>query len=414
MPNLPETDPRSTPTPESLRAALVDTLVRDFATLKMPLSPEVVDAFGAVPRHLFLPDVAPERAYAYDAVVTKRAENGSAMSSVSAPQIIAMMLMLLDLKPGHRVLEIGSGGYNALLMRELVGPDGEVTTIDIDADVTDRAKRGLTAAGVTDVNVLTGDGGLGAPEFAPFDRIVVTVGAPDIAAPWDDQLAEDGRIVLPLDLRGLTRAVAFEREAGHLSSRGYGVCGFVPMQGVGAHAKRLILLHDQDVALRVDDDMAVDAEPLRKALLEPRVERWTGVTVGAMEPFDQLDLWLASVASGFCLLTADREAVDRGLVTPSWRLGTPALVDGDSFAYRARARPVDPEETVYEFGVYGHGPAADTVAETLAEHIRTWDREHRSGPGARIEAYPVDTADADLPAGRVIDKRNTRVTISWP
>jgi protein-L-isoaspartate(D-aspartate) O-methyltransferase len=407
-------DSQTIPFSESLRAAMVDTLVRDFATLEMPLSREVVDAFAAVPRHLLLPDVPLERAYAYDAVVTKRAENGAAMSSVSAPQIIAMMLMLLDLKPGHRVLEVGSGGYNAMLMRELVGPDGRVTTIDIDADVTDRAKRGLAAAGVADVNVLTGDGGLGAREFAPFDRIVVTVGAPDIATQWNDQLAEGGRIVAPLDLRGLTRAVAFEREGGHLTSRGYGVCGFVPMQGAGAYAKRLVLLHDQDVALRVDDDMSVDAASLRKALLEPRVERWTGVTVGAMEPFDELDLWLASAASGFCLLTADREAVDQGLVSPSWRLGTPALVDGESFAYRARARPVDPEEKVYEFGVYGHGPAAERVADELAEHIRAWDRDHRSGPGARIEAYPAGTADTDLPAGRVIDKHNTRVTISWP
>ncbi|MGW1667078.1 methyltransferase, FxLD system, partial [Streptomyces microflavus] len=93
-------DSQTIPHPESLRAAMVDTLVRDFAALKMPLSREVVDAFAAVPRHLLLPDVPLERAYAYDAVVTKRAENGAAMSSVSAPQIIAMMLMLLDLKPG--------------------------------------------------------------------------------------------------------------------------------------------------------------------------------------------------------------------------------------------------------------------------------------------------------------------------
>ncbi|MGH8386158.1 MAG: hypothetical protein ACRESJ_11765, partial [Pseudomonas sp.] len=68
----------------------------------------------------------------------------------------------------------------------------------------------------------------------------------------------------------------------------------------------------------------------------------------------------------------------------------------------------------FETGVYAHGPQAEALAEQYVELIRTWDRDHRSGPGARIEVYPAATPDADLPPGRVIDKKHTRVLITWP
>ncbi|MGH3692827.1 MAG: hypothetical protein ACRDRX_02285 [Pseudonocardiaceae bacterium] len=89
------------------------------------------------------------------------------------------------------------------------------------------------------------------------------------------------------------------------------------------------------------------------------------------------------------------------------------LTDG-TFAYRAPARPVDPDRTRFELGVYAHGPEAAALAKEYVELIQTWDRDHRGGPGARIEVYPVATPDADLPPGRVIDKKHTRVVISWP
>jgi len=122
-----------------LRARLVDDLVAAGSIT----TKEVKAAFRTVPRHLFAPEASLEEAYADDIVRTKRDANGMTVSSVSAPWLQAAMLEQADISPGMRVLEVGSGGFNAALIAELVGPTGEVTTIDIDPDVTDRASRCL-------------------------------------------------------------------------------------------------------------------------------------------------------------------------------------------------------------------------------------------------------------------------------
>ncbi|MPZ64708.1 MAG: methyltransferase, FxLD system [Pseudonocardiaceae bacterium] len=392
-----------------LREALVDEL-HEQGEIR---SDRVADAFRGVPRHLFAPEESLETAYRDNAVVTKRDEHGIAISSVSAPYIQARMLEQAQLAHAMRVLEIGSGGYNAALLAELVGKDGEVTTVDIDEDVIDRARSCLAAAGYSRVNVVLADAEGGAPDNAPYDRVIVTVGAWDIPPAWLRQLAEDGRLVVPLRMRGLTRSVVFEREGAHLVSRDYQLCGFVPMQGVGANRERLVLLHGEEVGLRVDGVQPVDAERLSDALFQPRVERWSGVEIGGMEPLDDLDLWLGAAVPNFCLLTAKDAAIERGVAPRGSRSGLPTSVAGGSFSYRV-SRPVSPDKSRYEFGVCAHGPDAGSLADQIVDLIRTWDRDHRRGPGPRIEAHPAATPDAQLPEGRVIDKKYTRVVISWP
>lgn len=170
----------------------------------------------------------------------------------------------------------------------------------------------------------------------------------------------------------------------------------------------------EEVVLRVDGPDKLDADRLRDALFQPKVERWSGVRVGGVEPFDELDLWLATVVDDFGLLSAKKEAIDSGLVAASTRMGAKTIVAGGAFAYRAPARPVDADRTRFEFGVYAHGPDAAPLAEEYVDLIRTWDRDHRGGPGARIEVYSAATPDAELPPGRVLDKKHTRVVISWP
>jgi hypothetical protein len=115
----------------ALRSAMVAEL-RDTGSIHCE---RVLDAFRVVPRHRFVPDVPLEDVYAMaEAVVTKRNERGVAVSSVSAPSIQAAMLVQADIRPGMNVLEIGSGGCNAALLAELVGPEGAVTSVDIDAE----------------------------------------------------------------------------------------------------------------------------------------------------------------------------------------------------------------------------------------------------------------------------------------
>nr|BFD93823.1 hypothetical protein KitaXyl93_51830 [Kitasatospora sp. Xyl93] len=399
--------------PETLRAAMVAAL-REDGTIR---TARIAEVMGRVPRERFTPEAQPADAYDPErAVVTKRDKDGLAISSVSAARIQAFMLEQAGPRPGENVLEIGSGGMFAAYLAELVAPDGAVTTMDIDPEITGRARRLLNFAGYEHVRVITADGAFGVPERAPFDLVVVTVGAPDVPPAWVEQLAPGGRIVVPLRLRGLMRSVVLVREDDHLVSTGYELCGFVPMQGLEENRERLVLLHEvpgEEVGLRLDDGDQVDVEALRAALASPRQEVWSGVTVGGEEPIDDLDLWLATALVGHTRLTATPAARDKGIVASASPLGVATVVVGGTLAYRT-VRPTDETRARFELGAYGHGPAAAAIAAHLVREIRVWDQEHRSGPGARFEVHPAGTPDDRLPAGRVVDKTHTRIAISWP
>src|SRR6201996_420036 len=122
-------------------------------------------------------------------------------SSSSQPTIMAVMLDQLGLEPGHRVLEIGAGtGYNAALMKYLVGPSGTVVTVDLNEDVARDAAAHLAAAGYPEVAVVAADGAAGFPASAPYDRVIATVGVSDLAPAWLDQLGPGGGVGGPPDL----------------------------------------------------------------------------------------------------------------------------------------------------------------------------------------------------------------------
>ncbi|MGH3867800.1 MAG: methyltransferase, FxLD system [Pseudonocardiaceae bacterium] len=398
---------------DALRDAMVDAVIvkREWVG---DVPREVETALRTVPRHLFAPGVPLDKAYADGSIVTKRNERGDPISSVTAPRIQAMMLGQLQAAPGQRVLEIGSGGYNAALLQELVGPDGAVTTIDIDQEVVDRARARLAAAGYHDVRVLCGDGEFGAAEYGPFDRIIVTVGTWDIAPAWVEQLAEGGRLVVPLRTKGLGRSWMLEHADGYLTGRNPMSCGFVPMQGAGKHrGPSTVPLHGYEVRLCPNVGQQVETAALSEVLSTPRAQAWSGVTIRRGSNFSDLDLWLARLPE-FCLLSANQDAVDRGLVSPTWYMATPALVEGGSLAYRAKLGRVDGDETARELGAYAHGPDATEVADRFVDQIRIWDRDHRRGPGPRLTVYPAHTPNAELATGLVIDQRHARMVVSWP
>ncbi|GAB3831343.1 methyltransferase, FxLD system [Kribbella italica] len=386
----------------ALRAGLVVGLREQGA-----LSDErVAAAFGAVPRHVFIPEVSVETAYADDVVLMKQNAAGIAISSVSQPSIVALMLQQAGVEPGHRVLEIGSGGYNAALLWELAKPDGEVTTIDIDPDVTDRASATLQSAGYEQVKVVRTDGIEGWKPHAPYDRIVVTVTANDIAPAWVEQLATSGRIVVPLRVRGQTRSLALDLQAdGTLESRSSVICGFVEMQGTGAAHERAVQVAGEDVVLRIDADQEIDQPALDGA----GFVRWTRVLMDREEPFCQLDLWLASVFEEYCVMSAGRAAVKKRLVRPALRWGGAAVVRDGTLAYLT-SQP-GPQRNLIEVGVRAHGPAAVLLAEEVAGQVRAWDAVRRGKPDPVFLVHPAGTTD--LPAGPHFRTRNTVVTPIW-
>ncbi|MBX6341955.1 MAG: methyltransferase domain-containing protein, partial [Thermomicrobiaceae bacterium] len=220
--------------PETLRLRLVEELRFNGA-----LTDEAVArAFRAVPREVFVPGVPLEQVYRDEAIVTKRAE-GVPVSSSSQPAVMAIMLELLDVRPGMQVLEIGAGtGYNAALLRELTHEWGRVVTVDIDPEVVEWARERLAAAGYPDVAVVRADGADGYAPLAPYDRIELTVGADDIAPAWLEQLRPGGVIVLPLRLGVAQVVVALERQAETLRSRAVRPGGFMAMRGQMAPGRR--------------------------------------------------------------------------------------------------------------------------------------------------------------------------------
>jgi protein-L-isoaspartate(D-aspartate) O-methyltransferase len=401
-----------------LRGAMVDQLVAGASRarsrqLAAELQRPVVAALRTVPRHLFTPGVPLARAYENTPVVIKTDERSAGLSPVSAPGAVALMLAQLDVRPGESVLEIGSGGYQAAVLRELAGPHGSVTTLDIDPAVVSRARACLDRAGYGDVRTVCADGEDGAPGGGPFDKIIVAVQAWDIPPAWTRQLAPDGRLVVPLLTRGLTNSWALDRQDGHLVSRSRTPCAFVPMQGAGKHRTWSVPVDEAGVSLWSDEPADVDGAALAGVLATERSEAWTGVTARMGELITDLDLWLITVP-GQCLLTASQDAVDRGLADPAVKGGTPALADGGSLAYLSKVRPVNDERTDFEFGACGHGPRGAELAEQLAGHLRVWDREHRHGPGPVLTVHPAGVPASGLPPGHVIRKRHTTMVLSWP
>lgn len=392
----------------TLRVALTELLVSQGAIRDQ----RIADAFRTVPRHLFVPQVPLEIAYTDDVVLMKRNKSGLAISSVSQPTVVALMLEQADVQPGHRVLEIGSGGYNAALLRELVGPTGEVTTIDIDRDVTTRARQNLDTAGYSSVRVLRADGEFGCPENAPYDRVVVTVTAWDIAPAWVQELAPGGRIVVPLRLRSQTRSMAFDLLDGFLESRSMTVCGFVSMQGAGANDERYVSLHGDLVSLSFDEDQESAPAPPERVLGRPRTSVWSGVLMNREEPLSDLDLWLALALPGYCVLSAEPRAVKKDVVAPAPRWGASAMASSDSVCYLTSRPAADPD--FVELGANAHGPAARDFALLLADEVRRWDENLRRGPGPRIQIHPGDYPPDQLPPGFHVRKRHNHLTLSWP
>lgn len=400
-----------------LRADLADKLVADG----MITSPVVEAAFRAVRRHEFVPAGTPlEAAYnAADSVVTKKDGHGADIASVSAPFIQALMIGQARLEPGMSVLEIGTSGYNAALLAEVVGEAGRVVSMDIDPEVAARAADLLAAAGYADrVTVVLGDGEHAVPGHAPYDAIVVTAGAWDMPPAWRAQLARPhGSLVVPLRMNGVTRSIGFRHADGHLVSASAEVCGFVPMRGAAARAERVFQLPDPGgghVTLRFDDDPPGDPGLLDGVLAAGSVTVWSEVTIEDRVSFADLHLWLAGFLPGFCRITAS-EGTALAAERPGKGWFPFGAVHGDSFSYLAVRKIQDAGGAVFEFGARAYGPHRQDAAEALAAQVRAWDSSGRDLPGTAFAFWPAGTSPGPLPDGAAaFRKAHGTVTVSWP
>ncbi|MFH9731852.1 methyltransferase, FxLD system [Streptomyces sp. NPDC017260] len=396
----------NTPTIDELRDKLVDQITADRV---LPASVE--RALRTVAREKHLPGLAPEKAYTDEAVSIKENPDGPLpLSLASVPSIVAMMLGQLDAQPGDRILEIGAGtGYNAALLAEIVGEAGEVTTVDIEGDVALHARTALNSTGYERVTVIERDGLKGAPENAPYDRVIATVGLWDIPGAWWEQLADGGQLVLPLRWRGQTRSVAFTRHGSTLVSEGMELCGFVPIIGQGG--ERMTELADGTIRLHYDQDQDVEGGRLDDVFSTPLVEVWSQARVGGQEPFD--GVWLRATVTDdtVCRLEVTGEALEAGVRRPAIPVRSPALVAGESLAYLILQREdADPEQP-WRLGAAGYGPDGEGLAERLVAHIDAWSVDRQAVPAMTV--YPADAAPDDTSGGHVVQKEETVALLTF-
>ncbi len=202
-------------------------LVENLASAGYIVSPRVRNAFLRVPRELFVGHGLASSAYVDTPLPIGWGQ------TISAPSMIAIMLEELKLEPGLKVLEIGAGsGYNAALLYELV--ERKVYTVERLPTLVDLARSNLKAAGYEGkVQVICGDGTKGYPPESPYDRILVTAGAPQIPKPLVDQLVEGGIIGIPVGGNQYFQefVTGVKGPKGRLETRSHGGCAFVPLIG---------------------------------------------------------------------------------------------------------------------------------------------------------------------------------------
>ena len=187
--------------------------------------PLVLNAMRRVPRHLFVPVKYRRDAYRNTPLYIGYNQ------TISQPFIVAHMTELLDLEPGHRILEIGTGsGYQAAVLGELCH---HVYTIEIISPLGEQAEALLNELGYSHIHVRIGDGYEGWPEAAPFDRIIVTCAPDAVPQPLLDQLAPGGRIVIPVGKPNQTQymVVVTKDQRGRVSKKQHYPVRFVPMTG---------------------------------------------------------------------------------------------------------------------------------------------------------------------------------------
>jgi protein-L-isoaspartate(D-aspartate) O-methyltransferase len=183
----------------------------------------VLAAMERVPRHEFVTNGFRDRAYDDEPVPIGEGQ------TISQPYIVAYMLQELAVEPQHRVLEIGTGtGYQAALLSELAR---EVVTIERHPSLAAAARTNLERLGCSNLSVISADGTQGWPAAAPYDRIVVAAAAPRVPPPLFEQLADSGKLILPLGSTDFQELTLVEKRDGQpVFSRLEG-CRFVPLIG---------------------------------------------------------------------------------------------------------------------------------------------------------------------------------------
>ena len=199
-------------------------MVEKLVTSGYLRSREVIEAMMKVPRHVFVPAEIQHQAY-YDQPLPVGDDQ-----TISAPHMVAMMCDALRLDRGHKVLEVGAGtGYHACVIAEIV--KRKVISIERVENLVKRARENLADAGCGLVEIIHGDGTKGYEKEAPYDRIIVTAGAPEVPDALVEQLKDGGLLLVPVGSRYYQELIEVRKVSGRIEKRSLGGCAFVPLVG---------------------------------------------------------------------------------------------------------------------------------------------------------------------------------------
>jgi protein-L-isoaspartate(D-aspartate) O-methyltransferase len=201
-----------------------ERMIRNLEAFGYLRSEKVKNAMKKVPRHLFVPDE--QKPYAYE----DKPLPVWGDQTISAPHMVAMMCEALELESWHKVLEIGAGtGYHACVIAQIAKV---VYSVERISKLADMARENLKKAGCERIEVIVGDGTEGYEKESPFDRILVTAGAPDVPDSLKEQLTVGGFLLIPVGPKYMQELILLKKlDSGKFDSQNLGGCAFVPLIG---------------------------------------------------------------------------------------------------------------------------------------------------------------------------------------
>jgi protein-L-isoaspartate(D-aspartate) O-methyltransferase len=301
-----------------------------------------------------------------------------------------MMLRQLQLEPGQNVLEIGAGtGYNAAIMRHIVGANGHVTTVELERDLAAQVERNLQRLGMSNVRVVQADGAGGYAPRAAYDRIIATAGVWDIPRAWAEQLKSKGIIVVPLWLDAMQVSAAFHSVSETFYSKHNLPCGFIRLRGAGAGPAVSQRVGTSSLILTSNEIEALDMAALHLLLSDDAENILFEMRLEPGDYYHGFLPWLVlNIPDGFVFAAYAMSAKEQAYG-----------IEGHGFALIERG-----SACFVPFQAHGeaHSFGAPDAFMTISMALNAWHEAGRPGAEAlRLRLYPVHKNPPEIATGQL-------------